>query len=501
MAHASAPCASPQLCPPSTNVARAGESLLASASEKAKNYGAATTKSDEHNQFVQDGRRFYYLDVVRIVCVGLVVVNHGGTSWSDQFGLWNEMYVQQWVLQWLYIVCGLSFAMSSRGSIGYQARLGMYFAVGVFINWCAWACKGMDWRGEFWNVIFQFWFIFGLMMYIACLTPLKIYLMNLSKEVAQRPPSKDLGLAGGLALIAGVLLLVHVGFRFALAPFLNATIGHGLVTFQKLAGEGASFWGMPTSSQESMLFIQEQLSYLQVTAGSFLILIIFPRVSNRVTMTNWLVLLNVFFFRCFFPRGQFARIVDGLDFTMIGLANFYLGLSYRKTIGEYMVRYWFVVLFVFSLLLPPGTWGRFDETGITSADFRVRYHLAEFAMVVLLLSAGERLADASIFTEDKLDFLNWWALYLFLFHRCIHLVIPHPFNWLVVLCLAPLCWLVHGSRSRTDDQQETTSRDAGEVAKAGVASPALSGPSDVADVEKGSEDAPDLLPYEQMGRR
>merc|ERR1719498_2033642 len=81
-------------------------------------YGAAVSKepelSAEHHMFLRDGRRHYCLDVSRIVCVGLVAVNHGGTSWSDQFGLYNEMYVQQWVLQWLFMICGMSFAISSR---------------------------------------------------------------------------------------------------------------------------------------------------------------------------------------------------------------------------------------------------------------------------------------------------------------------------------------------------------------------------------------------------
>lgn len=432
-------------------------------------YGATSGDLDEHHLFQQSGKRFHFLDVVRIVCVGLVVVNHGGTKWSDKFGLWNEMYVQQWVLQWLFIVCGISFAMSSRNTPGYLARLGLYFAIGVCTNWCAWVITGMDWKHNFWDVIFQFWFIFGLMMYLIGLTPIKYYLKKVSAKAYVLPDSGLLGTVTAVAIIVAMVFMVHLCFTLALGPFLNVTLGRGFVWVHKVAGDGADFWGMPANSQESLAFIQELLSYLQVSFASLLILLIFPMVSDKLSLTTWLVLINMYAFRCIYPRGQFGRIVDGFDFTMLGLVNYHLGLSYRKTIGKYMVRYWFVILFVFSLIIPPGTFGRFDETGMPSAGFRIRYHTVELALVVLLLSAGELMADSKIFTEDKADFLNWWALYMFLFHKFIHLVIPHPFNWLVILCLAPICWVVHSAK-RSDDNHDSRIPEQTDVEKA-VATP------------------------------
>jgi len=327
-------------------------------------YGAAGTDAkEEHQLFLQDGMRQYCLDIARIVCVVLVAVNHGDSSWSDQFGLWNEMYVQQWVLQWLFVICGMSFAMSSRSTIGYLSRLLVYFVIGVFVNWSAYVIKGWDWRRQFWNVIFQFWFIFGLMIYVICLTPLKKYLEKLSDRVASRTHrARDLGLVNGLLIIVGVLILLHFAFRYVFAPLLNMTLGHAIAEFSKDTGKGAEFWGLPSNELDTLRFLRELLSYIQVSVGSILILWIFPMVSKDLTLTNWLVLLNVFLFRCVERRGQFARIVDGFDFTLIGMANFYLGLMYRRTIGKYMVRYWFFVLFIFALLIPPGTFGRFDES-------------------------------------------------------------------------------------------------------------------------------------------
>merc|ERR1719375_2892656 len=139
---------------------------------------------------------------------------------------------------------------------------------------------------------------------------------------------------------------------------------------------------------------------------------------------------------------------------MIGLANFYLGLSYRKTIGKYMCRYWFLLLFFFSLLIPPGTWGRFDETPITELNFRIRFHLVELAMVLLFLCAAERIAHDEIFTEDRLEWMSWWSLYLFLFHKCVHIVVPQPFNWLTLILMAPLAWAVHGQSKNTSKPED-----------------------------------------------
>jgi len=436
-------------------------------------YGAVSDKEslEEHTLFLFDGSRLPCLDIARIVCVGLVVVNHGGSSWSDQFGLWNQMYVQQWVLQWLFVICGMSFGMSSRNTWGYLSRLGLYFVIGVVINWSAWVMKGLDWKSNFWNVIFQFWFIFGLMMYIIMLTPVKRYLSNLRTRTDVQ---RDLGLVAGLGIMLGLLVAVHLSFTYVLVPLTSATLGRALVDFKKDAGSGGAFWGLPDDMHQSTLFIAELLGYVQVSVGSLLILWIFPKMSNRLSLTAWLVLLHVFCCRCIFYRGQFARIVDGFDFTMIGLVNFYLGLAYRRTIGKYMCRYWFVVLFLFACLIPPGTFGRFDESTITNLPFRIKFHLVEFALILLFLCAAERIADGAIFAEDKLGWLSWWALYLFLFHKAIHILVPHPFNWAVICLIAPVAWYFHG-----DTKSATIEKDAQPEGEPS--------PSEVADVERAAE--------------
>lgn len=446
----------------STETTKEGQSLLAdSITAKGKDLGYGTTEEslEEHQMFVQDGRRFPCLDIARIVCVGLVVVNHGGSSWSDGFGMWNTMYVQQWVLQWLFIVCGMSFGMSSKNTQSYLGRLIIYFGIGVITNWSAWAIAGKDWQHNFWDVIFQFWFIFGLMLYIVLLTPLKSYLKSVSTRT-ECP--RDLGLVQGLAVMVALLIVVHLGTQYVVAPLVNVSLGSALVEFKKSVGAGGAFWGLPDNTAQSGLFISELLGYIQVSMGSIVILLGFPRLSNRLSLTNWILLAHLFICRGFLYRGQFARIVDGFDWVLIGLANFHLGLSYRRTIGKYMCRYWFFVLFVFACLVPPGTWGRFDETPIQDLSFRIRFHLIELACTLLFLCAIERIADGAIFLEDNLQWLSWWSLYLFLFHKAIHIVVPHPFNWAVIILIAPIAWFIHGRGDDSSSEQALETSPAGD---------------------------------------
>jgi len=280
----------------------------------------------------------------------------------------------------------------------------------------------------------------------------KHYLKRISDEGPSLPPEQELGWAHGLAAICFALVLIHFGFRLALTPCINYILGHAMIFVKKFGGHGAAFWGMPSDMHQSTEFVEDLVGYLQVSAGSIMILWLFPKVSNRLPLANWLVLLNVYAFRCLVVRSQFARIIDGFDFTMIGLANYFLGLYYRRTIGKYMARYWFFVLFVFALLIAPGTYGRSDESAIENLSFRIRYHLVELAMAVLLLCAGERIAASEIFTEDKLEWLSWWALYVFLFHRFIHIVVPHPLNWIALILLAPIAWAIHGGAESTSSQ-------------------------------------------------
>jgi len=409
-----------------------------------------------------DGR-FPYLDLTRLICIWLVVMDHGGTL----YGVWNVMYVQGWVLQYLYIIAGISFGMSKTPLLQYVGRLGMYFLVGVFCNFTAWVVKGMDWKGQMWDVVFQFWFVFGLMGFVCCLAPLKAYLMRVRDRAVpqdwEQVPRDELqhwyiAILQGLAAVGFGVVAIKVVWHLALVPLVQRSLTLPVVALGRYTGYGAEHWGLPSTNDEGAEFLEHFCTYLQVTAISVFIILIFPMVSNQTSLVGWLVLLNTYLHRVFCYRAQEARMINSFDVTMIGMTCYYLGLRHRKVVGTYLVRYWFLVLFACAMLWPPGAHGRFDENPPKALTHRVMDNAQEALLVVLFLTAIERMVDTNIFMVDipksTMWALNVYGFLLFLVHKAIHIMIPQPLNWFLLVALFLPVFLM---RSRGDSMEEKAS--------------------------------------------
>lgn len=437
-------------------------SLLTSYSEEdgvlRKNWAEERDEGDELCP-PSAGRHFPHIDLTRIVCVASVAVDHG----NPYFGIWNCLFGQQWVLQYLFLVCGVCYGMSQKGLLNYEFRLGTYFVIGICVNWTAWLLMGLDWKSNFFNVVFHLWFIVGLMIYAALLAPLRMYLERVrSRSRTWNSPEAEhpVGTVGdslqaldanlqrehrdtllrALVVIGGGVVGILVLFTVVVEPLLSifAPLVWRLATE---FGSGAAFWGLPTNAQESYDFLVRSCTYLMLTCTNIYLIIVCPKIFKRPTLTAWGVLLNTYSHRLLFYRAKDERPFHGLDLMMIALTCYYLGLHHRKTIGEYVIRYWFVIIFLCSLLWPPGAHGRLDENPPTDISVRVRVNLLEAILVICWLVAGERLVHKEIFTEDKLDFLNDWALVVFLVHKAVHIMVPEPVNWVILFLLAPACYL------------------------------------------------------------
>jgi hypothetical protein len=404
-------------------------------------------KSDDDETFLGPGKH-PCLDMIRTLCVWLVCVDHGGT----EYGIYNTMFVQSWVLQYLYLVCGICYAMSSKSLGAFQLRLLGYFCLGVGCNLTAWIIAGQDWRHDIFNVVFQFWFVFGLMVFIAILAPLK------ASIVAQRQSLSEVASAWqnfepkGVLLLAGYVL-IYATYMLIICPFVQRSLS-GIVyrLISPFKGPGSDFWDIPQSKSEAEEFVNSYMMDIRVSLMNVYIVLVFPRFNSRVSLIGWLVILNSYAFKMTTYRGPEARMINAFDFTMIGLVVYVYGLRYRKLIGEYLVRYWFVTLFLCGILWPLGVTRRFDEHPPEHIPMRVRYNLLEAFFLVLFLTAAERTISFKIFTEDKLEFLNYWSLVLFLVHKAVHILVPVPFNWLVLLGLSVPCYLV----ARPSTQAEPT---------------------------------------------
>mmetsp|Transcript_63436 Transcript_63436/g.163237 ORF Transcript_63436/g.163237 Transcript_63436/m.163237 type:complete len:459 (+) Transcript_63436:69-1445(+) len=402
-----------------------------------------------------------FLDITRICCVWLVAVDHGNAT----FGAYNSLFGQEWVLQFLYLVCGVCYGMSRRSLLNYEFRLAQYVVIGIMLNWCAWVVAGLDWQHNFFGMVFHFWFVVGLMLYAAILAPLKPYLQrarDLSLQADNNPEAvgteapeeseqdhRD-ALLRGLLLIGGGLLGIMLVFTVVMAPVIESAAPITLRFFSAIganARDGA-FWGLPSNIDESQEFLQHMSTYIMLTVSNMYLLIVCPVAFKRSTWTPWCLLAYTYSHRMLFYRSSDERPFHGLDLMTIAMAVYYLGLQNRRKIGEYLIRYWFVLLFVCALLWEPGTHQRFDEVPPTTISTRVRVNLLEAIFVIAWFLAGDRMVQKEIFSEDRLDFLNLWALIVFLVHKAVHIVFPQPINWLILLGLAPICY--YASRKEPD---------------------------------------------------
>jgi len=447
-----------------------GHSYTAHDSQKSSVQGSSPPSVTKHGQFLPPDCNGHYpcLDVVRIICVALCVVDHGGTK----FGVWNTMYVQSWVLQYLYYVCGFVFGMSSRPLLSYCSRLGIYFLIGVCVNLSAWSLAGRDVRSNIFGMVFQFWFVFGLILFLFALAPLKRYLAN-ARDLARSthwPSASSLAEPENLPelareLIKGVLVMtvsggiIHTLNRYIAQPVLVTLLTGPLRPAIEGMGESSKFWGLPegTNKNDWEAWTCTLLGDMELSVTNVLIVLLFIRITSRLPLTMWILFLNTYLHKCMLYRSQTCRMLNAFDYTLMGLSFYYLGIAGRRAIGEYLSRYWFLFLFTCSLLWQPGMFGRLDESPPTALDVRFRYFLLEFWFALLFFTAIERMIDERIFSKDRLHFLGHWSLLIFLIHG-FFVVLANQFEyWCMLVGTIPLCKLLFGGGGQPKARRDAAS--------------------------------------------
>lgn len=403
-----------------------------------------------------------HLELTRIVCVFFVSVEHAQSYFSD----WNVMYVQNWVLQYLFLTVGVCFGLSRKSLPVYILRLVQYLVLGVGCNWTAFVILGKDWRHDFFNVVFQMWFVVGVILISLLLSPLRPYLSQLRAESSQSllsPPSAPptlitavespslamvftgLGIVGiwGLALI-----VVTPVAQMVFASNVQATAGAQL-------GGGGKWWGFsPSNPADARALVAKVVAWSASSLTSVWIVVSLPQFLKDTSIIAWVMYINMFVNRLIIERGRQERPFHALDLTLLGLVCYYLGMKGCRRVGDVLLRYWWLGLMVGCLLWQPGTHGRQDVDPPHDLLSRTRFCIIEAFFVLLWLTVGERVVDARIFQEDQLGFLTEWALVTYMTHQAVHLVCPHPLNWLVLAAFMPACYAWRQKRSNIDNWDE-----------------------------------------------
>jgi len=443
---------------------------LSAKQDAGHDYGSAPTKGQpfnsqeaEEDKLLTGGStdgRFPALDLQRVICIIMVCVDHGGTT----FGEYNVMFVQSWVLQYLFLISGICFGMTSRPLPGFIARLCGYIFVGVGCNLTAWIILGKDWKHNMWNVVFQFWFIVALILFLMILNPLKGHLKRVRDTIRDSnlvqhgehffAPGTNLVLIA-LGFMAMTFLYMHVVIPL-LQLLLSGPLYHAV---DNCLGDAAEFWGLPTNEAQSEAFVETFFGYFHLSLSNLYIVLCFPMMFVTVSNIGWLVLLNTYTHKMVLYRAQEARMINGFDTAMLGLVCFYYGLHKRQVVGHYMCRYWFFALFFCATLWQPGKQGRLDEEPPTDLVTRMTYNLLELICLLLFLCCMERMFDPKIFTEDRMEWLGNWTLLLFLVHKAVHLLVPAPFNWVTLLILAvPSYYFTPHKKQKVDPADEAAAK-------------------------------------------
>mmetsp|Transcript_121254 Transcript_121254/g.213788 ORF Transcript_121254/g.213788 Transcript_121254/m.213788 type:complete len:456 (-) Transcript_121254:24-1391(-) len=385
------------------------------------------------------GPRVAYLDASRIAAVVCVAVDHG----ARRYGVANAMFTQNWVLQTLYLTSGVSLCLSTKPTSGYLLRLGAYAGIGSCVNLVAWIIAGDDWKNNIFNVVFQFWFVVCLMIIVVILEPVKQFLKGVRAQLDSGSWSRSqLSLSGVIGVLLGVPLILRISFVYGVGTLLSTMILGSNPNEQAAIHlpNGLKHWLQVDSRADIPIFISGICRYVAVSISSIFLAMVGPRLLQDVTMVSWLVITNTYLDRLVYYDGSEERPFHALDLVTLAIVCYYLGMKNRRKIGDLMMRYWMVVFLILGLLWPPYLQRRLDEEPPTTHLLRFQYYSIEVILVVWWLVAGERFVDPAIFSQDKLGFLCDWALLVFLLHKAIHVVVPPPFNWVIILALIFPCW-------------------------------------------------------------
>lgn len=401
-------------------------------------------------------KHFPFLDITRIICVAVVCVDHG----DYHYGLVNYYFCQSWALQYLFLVSGIALGMSKKSLGGYVLRLSTYVVIGIALNWIAYIVAGLDWKRNFVDVIFHLWFVIAVIVYSVILNPLKPFLLRL--QCRAREEALEVGSAEGpaqdprprwaieaIAYIFGGIVAIRLIFKFVCGPLLAIVLSSFVnKSLAETLGPWAEHWGLPQDAAGISVFVDRFCEYPVLSLTNLYLLFICPTLFARVPIVSWILILNTVVTRSLFYRGGEERMFHGFDIVMLGLVCFCTGLLHRRKICDFLMRYWFMVLFALALCWPPGLTGRLDENPPVQISLRTSVAVMEGIFLVFWLVAADRIFQKEIFTEDRLDWLNNAALLAFLVHKAIHIAVPQPASWFLLVAIVPFSYMFHGTTKK-----------------------------------------------------
>lgn len=437
------------------------------------------TSSDDGEKFLvslADGSNYFpHLHIWSFFGIAVLVLDHG--NW--RYSYYNLFFVQNWALQIIFVIFGVCFGMMRTGSGSYFLRLLIYLVAGVLCNMMAYAIKDPATVGDnIWNVVFQFWLVLGLIGYSVLLMPVKSYLRKLcdmkacacdndGSSHAEREagfqsrdgpsteqavsckatkPLFDTNPYVGVVMIGAGSVFIWAAMSLVMARVVDGAFILQIEIILQRMGNGMAYWVGDTKTALTSVCASTELTLSNV----WLALAVPSMFPSQQGLTVWLLVLNMHARRLsIWYSGIGQKLWHGFDLMLIGLVVYHLGMRWRRTLGERLVRYWFVWVAACGAVWQPGTEGRFDLWNSEPFYIRWRMMVLDIILLVVWLTAADRLIDSKIFTEDKCAFITYLGMFLFLVHEAIHIVLPEPFNWLMIISFGPMFWFLWRSQQKT----------------------------------------------------
>jgi len=388
--------------------------------------------------------RYPHLDVTRICCICCVVID----NFNSRFLLWNTLYVCNWVLPMLWLVCGICFALSNRSLAEYECRLFVYFAIGATANWAAWIMNQWPWFKSPFVMTCQMMFVFWLMIFTAILAPLKHYLRRVhQQEYNTSDEEKPCSTRDDSMHVVARNIDGYRGLGLVFVGWLVIVItGEGVLRTWRTAGADLLMrYGtdiLPALSQEdfALRYFNDGCRSLQACLCGLWIVGIVPKLFWDLSCMTWMLLANLYLHRVIYAYGFPDLPFHGFYLLLVALVAHEFGLALRAQIGKILQRYWMVVCFMLAFFSTPGLHGPLLEVPPPQEYVKERYMIIEPIIVVAWLTFGDRMVDPKIFTEDRLMWVNDWALISFLVHKAVFWAFNLPTGWVCILIVGPICW-------------------------------------------------------------
>lgn len=367
--------------------------------------------------------RRWDFDYARIVCIAATVTEHSG---GDHFSKQNIVWVQQWVLPYLYGVSGFAYMFASGPLWQYELKLLIVFLIGTGANWIADLISGRDWKGsQFANTIFQMAYVLVLMLLGALLAPLKDLIIwrssNPDKQFSKMP-----GWACKLVYVVGMSL-------FALICLCLSVSNVNLFTVDKddpLAGSGAGGFLSDAPFLLVMQFGTMAIACLCLVAG-------------YSGWLPWILLAVLYVTRTVIPYDRAGHPLNA-DIYVLGMVCHSIPFKGQRQLATVMREYWpFFFMFMLSMSMPE-TYGRCDLHPHNKVWERFRFYLVESLLLLFLMSGAMNTAD----TYQVTGSMNMWALYAYVFHVAWDRIIPAPYGALFTYSAIPVFCLIGGCARR-----------------------------------------------------